>query len=100
MTIEELEFKVIDWALERGIFEDPNPMSQALKTLEECNEMLVAIHKDDDLEIKDAIGDQIVTLILQAKMQGLSLKECLGYSYCEIKDRKGKMINGTFVKEN
>lgn len=34
-----------------------------------------------------------------ARGYGLSLRACLGTAYNEIKDRKGRMINGTFVKE-
>lgn len=54
---------------------------------------------DDKPEIKDAIGDIAVTLILQAHMHGWTLGECLESAYQVIKDRKGKMVDGVFVKE-
>lgn len=109
--LEELEQSVIQWADTRGIFINATPYKQAQKTLEECGELLHAIglsNADDTPEgqefaadeIKDAIGDIIVTLIIQSKMQGLTLTDCLQSAYDVIKDRKGAMVNGQFVKEN
>ena len=49
--------------------------------------------------LKDGIGDVIVTLVILAEQQGLSLEECLQAAWDEIKDRKGKTVNGTFIKE-
>jgi NTP pyrophosphatase (non-canonical NTP hydrolase) len=112
----ELEQKVIQWADERGIFEKATPYKQAQKTLEECGELLYAIGKLDNAirddafygspdikeakdEIKDAIGDILVTISIQAHMQSFTLEECFQAAYDEIKNRKGKMINGQFVKE-
>lgn len=50
--------------------------------------------------LKDGIGDTVVTLIILAQQQGWTLEECLQYAYDEIKNRKGKTINGTFVKDS
>jgi NTP pyrophosphatase (non-canonical NTP hydrolase) len=47
----------------------------------------------------DALGDILVTIIIQAEMQGLKLEECLESAYNVISKRTGKMINGTFVKD-
>lgn len=41
-----------------------------------------------------------MTLIILAQQQGWTLEECLQYAYDEIKNRKGKTINGTFVKDS
>ena len=49
--------------------------------------------------LKDAIGDTLVTIIVQAHQLDLDVTECLGIAYEEIKNRKGKMINDNFVKE-
>ena len=48
---------------------------------------------------------QIIVNIIQEQLllmvqQGLKFNDCLDYAYNEIKDRKGKLINGTFVKES
>tara|TARA_Y100000590_G_C15638132_1_gene983823 strand:- start:5 stop:364 length:360 start_codon:yes stop_codon:yes gene_type:complete len=99
MDYFELECAVEEWAKDKGIFEKATPMAQALKTLEETTELCTAINSDDRAEIKDAMGDIMVTLIIQAKMQKLSLEECLESAYHVIAKRKGKMINGQFVKE-
>tara|TARA_B110000503_G_scaffold10389_1_gene14060 strand:+ start:1843 stop:2145 length:303 start_codon:yes stop_codon:yes gene_type:complete len=100
MDYFELEAVVETWAQEKGIFAKATPMAQALKTLEETTELCTAINNDDRTEIIDAIGDIMVTLIIQAKMQNLSLEECLESAYNVITKRTGKMVNGQFVKDN
>jgi NTP pyrophosphatase (non-canonical NTP hydrolase) len=62
-------------------------------------ELISAIDEDNREEIKDAIGDIVVTLIIQAKMQGMTIEECLNAAYDVISKRTGKMINGQFVKD-
>lgn len=99
MEYRELEQLVIKWADEKGIFEKGNTMAQAEKTHEEVLELMSAIDNDDNGEIVDALGDILVTIIIQAEMQGLSLEDCLLSAYNVISKRKGKMINGKFVKE-
>ena len=98
MKFNTLEKKVEQWAEEKGIFEKGTPMAQALKTLEETTELCTAINRNDKDEIIDAMGDIMVTLIIQAKMQDLSLEHCLNSAYDVISKRKGKMIDGQFVK--
>ncbi|HIA7046199.1 TPA: MazG-like family protein, partial [Staphylococcus aureus] len=58
-----------------------------------------ALSRSDKEALKDGIGDTVATLIILAQQQGWTLEECLQYAYDEIKNRKGKTINGTFVKE-
>ena len=88
------------WAEEKGILDKATPMAQALKTLEETTELCTAINNNDRAEIIDAIGDIMVTLIIQAKMQNLCLEACLESAYNVIAKRTGKMVNGQFVKDN
>jgi NTP pyrophosphatase (non-canonical NTP hydrolase) len=95
----ELEVLIEEWAKEKGILDKATPIKQALKTLEEITELCNAIVNNDSEEIKDAIGDIIVTLIIQAKMQGITIEECLNAAYDVISKRTGKMINGQFVKD-
>lgn len=99
MDYFELEAAVEVWAEEKGILSKATPMAQALKTLEETTELCVAINSDDKAEIIDAMGDIMVTLIIQAKMQNVSLEDCLESAYNVIAKRTGKMINGQFVKD-
>jgi NTP pyrophosphatase (non-canonical NTP hydrolase) len=96
----ELECCVESWAEEKGILSKATPIKQAMKTQEELTELLNAILDEDPVEIKDAIGDIMVTLIIQAKMQGITIEECLNSAYDIISKRTGKMVNGQFVKEN
>ena len=100
MDYFELECAVEEWAQEKGIMSKATPMAQALKTLEECTELLTAIENKDRDEIIDAMGDIMVTLIIQAKMQNVSLEACLESAYNVISKRTGKMVNGQFVKDN
>ncbi len=99
MDYFELECAVESWAQEKGILDKATPMAQALKTLEETTELCTAINSNDRAEIIDAMGDIMVTLIIQAKMQGLKLEECLESAYNVISKRTGKMVNGVFVKD-
>lgn len=98
-SYNELEALVIAWATQKGIFEKGTPISQACKTMEECTELITAIAFDDQDEIEDALGDILVTIIIQAEMQGLSLESCLESAYNVISKRTGKMIDGQFVKD-
>ena len=99
MTIEQKEQLVISWAAARQLFTQSTAEKQLLKTVEELGETAKAVLKNDLDGIKDGIGDVLVTLIIFAHMNGLSLNECLEAAWNEIKDRKGKTVNGTFVKE-
>lgn len=96
---KKLARKVEQWAEEKGILEKGTPIAQADKTIEEANEIKIAILNNDKAEIIDGIGDTLVTLIIQAKMQGVDILDCLENAYNVISKRKGKMINGTFVKD-
>lgn len=99
MDYFELECAVEEWAEEKGILQKATPMAQALKTLEETTEFCTAVNNNDRAEIIDAMGDIMVTLIIQAKMQDLQLEDCLESAYNVIAKRTGKMINGQFVKD-
>lgn len=99
MDFYELECAVEAWAEEKGILEKGIPIKQALKTQEECLELCNAILDNNRDEISDALGDILVTIIIQAKMQGMTLESCLEGAYNIISKRKGVMIGGQFVKD-
>lgn len=96
----ELEALVIAWAAQKGILENGTPRAQAMKTWEETDELITAIENDDRAEVIDALGDILVTIIIQAEMQGLKLTECLESAYNVISKRTGKMVDGQFVKDD
>ena len=99
MKYNELEALVISWAEQKGIFEKGNPDAQCEKTFEEVTELSAAIYENNKEEIIDALGDILVTIIIQAEMQGLKLEDCLQSAYNVISKRTGKMIDGQFVKD-
>ena len=68
--------------------------------MEEAGELGSALLKEDRTEIIDAIGDMVVVLTNLAHMTETSIEKCIDAAYAEIKNRKGKMINGTFVKQS
>tara|TARA_R100001510_G_C7579138_1_gene152794 strand:- start:4 stop:789 length:786 start_codon:yes stop_codon:yes gene_type:complete len=87
------------WAKERGLYDAGNPHTQYVKLQEEAGELAQAILKQDKPEILDAIGDMVVVLTNLAHLEGFTIEDCIDSAYTEIATRKGKMINGTFVKE-
>ena len=95
----ELQALVIAWATQKGILDKGTPLAQCEKTFEEVEELETAILDGDKAEIIDALGDILVTIIIQAEMQGLNLVECLESAYNVISKRTGKMVDGTFVKD-
>ena len=95
----ELEALTIAWAAQKGILENATTMRQAEKTHEEVLELMAAIDDDNKEEIIDALGDILVTIIIQAEMQGLKLTECLESAYNVISKRTGRMEKGQFVKD-
>ena len=86
------------WANERGLYDGGDPKTQALKLAEEVGETCRAILKEDAPEMIDGIGDCVVVLTNFAELIGTPIEECIARAYDEIKDRKGKMNNGTFKK--
>ena len=116
MIYTELEPLVIQWAESKGILEKATPLDQAKKTYEELHELLEALEVQEEgsetyynskgklvnteEEVEDALGDILVTIIIQAEMQGLKLEDCLESAYNVISKRTGVMRNGQFVKDN
>ena len=88
-----------DWATEKGIYKSGDARTQYLKLMEEAGELSEAILKNDEPEVIDAIGDMVVVLTNLAKLRGHNIEDCITSAYNVIKSRKGKMINGTFVKQ-
>ena len=89
-----------EWAEKRGIYDEGDSKTQYVKLMEEAGEVCRAILKNDDDEIKDGIGDMVVVLTNLAELNGLTIEECIESAYDTISKRKGKIINGTFVKNN
>jgi len=88
-----------EWADERGLYDNGDTKTQALKLVEEVGETCRAILKQDHNEVVDGIGDCVVVLTNLAELHGISIEECIEAAYIEISQRTGKMVNGTFKKD-
>lgn len=88
------------WAEEKGILDRGDVKTQSLKLMEEVGELAKATIHSDPEEVKDAIGDCVVVLTSLAHLHGFSIEECINSAYKVIANRKGKMENGTFIKES
>jgi NTP pyrophosphatase (non-canonical NTP hydrolase) len=98
-SYNELEALVITWAHQKGILDNGTPRAQAGKTVEEVQELIDAINTNNKPEIEDALGDILVTIIIQAEMQEVSLIDCLESAYNVISKRTGVMKDGQFLKD-
>ncbi len=108
--MNELIKKVEAWGEEKGIVDPSNADKQFMKFMEEVFEFKTMLDLEEinfagDGEYiqfdntKMEFGDVLVTLAILAKQLGLDWEECLSMAYEKIKDRKGKTIDGVFVKE-
>lgn len=102
-TFSDLITKINEWADERNL-KQADPKIQWMRVTEEVGEIRDVLLKptkftEPQAALKDAIGDTLVTIIVLAHQLDLDVTECLGLAYEEIKNRKGKTVNGTFVKE-
>ena len=95
----ELVALIQNWAWDRNLIEGSTHNAQMLKLMEEVGELAGGVCKDKADVIKDSIGDVFVVLTIIAAQMGWSIEECVQAAYAEIKDRKGRMIQGVFVKE-
>ncbi len=91
--------RVEGWAYDRNLITGTTPDKQFLKLLEEVGELSQALQKKNDADLMDAIGDVSVVLAVLAAQFGTTLEACQEAAWKEIKGRKGKMVNGVFVKE-
>ena len=95
--MEELVNKIAQWHHDRNLIDGSTDKDQYMKLIQEAGELSDNICKGRD--ISDDIGDMMVVLINIATRNNLTITECLDAAYNDIKDRKGKMIDGVFVKE-
>lgn len=96
---DNVQEKVIEWAKERNLIKLGNAPKQLIKLSEEVGELGSAFLKNEYPEIKDAIGDIQIVLMILSEQLAIDYNQCLEDAYNVIKNRKGKTINGTFVKD-
>jgi hypothetical protein len=95
--LEHLENNIKAWHYDRNLIDGSTDKDQYMKLIQEAGELSDNICKGRD--IADDIGDMIVVLINIAERNGLDLKTCMEKAWVDIKDRKGRMVDGVFVKE-
>ena len=98
-SLDQLVEQAQQWSIDKDLHKG-NSDRQALKFYEEAGEVASALSRGQMDALKDGIGDTVVTLIILAQQHDMTLQECLQYAYGEIKGRKGRTINGTFIKES
>lgn len=96
--IAELTQRIQAWAVARNL-QTSDPKSQLTKVVEEVGEVAAAIARGKKEALKDGIGDVFVTIVILAQCSGLDFAECVEAAYNEIKDRKGRLVDGIFIKE-
>lgn len=94
MTLVE---KVVQWHYDRNLIDGSTAKDQTLKLIQEVGELSDNVCKGKD--ISDDLGDILVIVINLAEREGLTIESCLETAWNDIKDRKGKMIDGIFVKD-
>lgn len=97
--MNELIKQVEQWSIKKGLHL-ADSSKQFLKVAEETGEIAAALARGNKEELTDGIGDVVVTLIILAQQNGLTLEECLQTAYDEIKGRTGRMVKGVFVKSS
>lgn len=98
-TFESLRLNVLGWAEQRDLLHADNSLAQMGKVLEEVEEFYDEMKAGNKPKMKMEFGDVLVSLIVLANQQGIDEVECLSMAYEKIKNRKGKTVNGTFVRE-
>ena len=103
-TFGDLITKINQWADDRNL-KQADPKIQWMRVTEEDGEIRDVLLKptkftEPNAALKDAVRDTLVTIIVLAHQLDLDVTECLSVAYEGIKNRKGKMVNGTFVKED
>ena len=99
--VEQLDIfnNIREWADERDLYKNGDPKTQLIKLYEESGELSQSLLKNDKAGIIDAIGDSVVVLTNLAHLIGTDIETCIKSAYDEISNRTGRMINGTFVKD-
>ena len=91
--------KIRNWAKDRNLYQKGDSKTQYVKLMEEAGELAQALLKQNKPEIKDAIGDMVIVLANLSELEGFKIEDCIDESFNVISKRTGKMVNGTFVKD-
>jgi NTP pyrophosphatase (non-canonical NTP hydrolase) len=95
----ERKRNIINWAEDKGLVKYDNRFVQLAKLMEELGELAKAMIKDNQFQIQDGLGDCRITLSILSEQLGYDIDFCEDIAYNVIKNRKGKMVGGSFIKE-
>ena len=98
-TLDALADLVLIWANVKGLINPDFAPKQLCKITEELGEVAGAYLKGNKDNLREELGDVLVTVIIFAAQNGLDVRHCLGAAYNKISTREGKLVNGTFVKD-
>lgn len=99
MDFEQLKTKVEEWADDKYLIRFEYWVKQFEKVVEEVFELKEEMIQNNKKNTKLEFGDVIVTLIILSNQLNIDFVECLEMAYDKISKRKGKTIDGTFIKE-
>ena len=99
LDLTQLTNRIQGWAVDRNLH-TADPVKQALKFFEEAGELSQGMVKGNEEQIKDSIGDIYVVMTILSMQLGLEIEDCVYHAYDEIKDRRGKLVDGVFIKES
>lgn len=99
MNLNEITSQIKEWSIDRNL-DKADPSKQMLKLMEEVGELAQGLAKGNSHQVIDSIGDVYVVLTILSQQLDLDIHACIAASYTEISNRKGKMINGVFIKES
>lgn len=98
-NLNTLMARIIVWANDRNLIQGSSAQAQMLKFLEEAGELAHGVARGEKDKIEDSVGDIFVVLTILCRQLDIDMIECVDKAYNEIKDRKGKMVDGIFLKE-
>ena len=115
MSFRMLQADVLRWAKDKDLLHVENAPKQFMKFIEEVFEFKTELDTFDKVNsdsefsngyqkyiehnLKLEMGDIFVTLIILCEQIGIDPEECLEMAYKKIKNRRGRTLHGTFVKE-
>lgn len=97
MTLDQYEKMIVQWHRDRNLIDGATDKDQVCKLIQEVGELSSSVC--EQTSVADDIGDCIVVLINIAERNGLTLDDCLSTAWDDIKDRRGRMVDGIFIKE-
>ena len=98
MIIDDYVEKINDWATKRGLNKTSND-KQLTKLVEELGELAEGHNKQNDDQVVDSLGDMFVVMTIYCLQRGINISDCINQAVETIKDRKGKTVDGVFIKE-